>query len=417
MKRLVIVASLMAVTALARNAGATNGMRMIGFGPTQDAMGGLGVGTTLDAACMVTNPAGLATLDRRIDVGLGWFKAGVSYSATGAQPGMIVRNDGSTLDSSRGGSPIPALGAVIPVSDSFTAGIGLFAVAGMGVDYAANLYQGETHTSYLNARLTPSLAYKLNDMLQIGVTVNAMLAQMSYDVASGFGQAKHDTATSLGIGGVVGLKFTPIPMLSFGAAYETKSYFQNFSFDVAEHTMMTPGGPMTFQAGKDELAFDQPQMVSFGASVKPLGDLLVVGADVEWINWSQTNGQNLPKYTSDTNATGAMPFDLNWSDQWVFKVGAQVSPWKSLAIRAGYDYGKSPLDARRAFENVAFPAVAEHHFTLGAFYGLTDALSVALSGMYAPSVKVTGQNMDQFLTAYETSMSQYQIDLGVSYKL
>jgi long-chain fatty acid transport protein len=40
---------------------ATNGMRMIGFSPTQNAMGGASVGAPLDAATVATNPAGLVS--------------------------------------------------------------------------------------------------------------------------------------------------------------------------------------------------------------------------------------------------------------------------------------------------------------------------------------------------------------------
>jgi long-chain fatty acid transport protein len=307
----------------------------------------------------------------------------------------------------------------------------VFAVAGMGVDYGANLYGGETHSSYMNMRLTPSLAYRVNDMIQLGVSLNGMMAQMSYDVArvtampgqtlppEGVGQMKHDTATAFGIGAVVGLKVTPIPMLSLGVAYETKSKFQDFSFTIPAHM----GFDQSFQmvqlpGGKDSLTFDQPQMLTVGLSVKPMQEVLVVGADVEWINWSQTNGQNLPSYSAASSSTGSMPFNLNWKDQWVFKVGAQVSPIDGLAIRVGYNYGKNPLDTSRAFENLAFPAVAEHHITAGVAYGVTKDLSIALAGMIAPQVKVTGSNaQSQYIASYDTTMSQYHVDLGVSYKL
>ncbi len=72
---------------------ATNGMRLIGFGPVQRAMGGIGVGTTLDAATVLTNPAGMSDLDQRFDFGATYFSPSVDYRATGAAPGMIIKND------------------------------------------------------------------------------------------------------------------------------------------------------------------------------------------------------------------------------------------------------------------------------------------------------------------------------------
>jgi long-chain fatty acid transport protein len=419
MKRAAFLAVLASLV-IASPAHATNGMRMIGFGPVQDSMGGVGVGATLDACSLLSNPAGIADLGQRLDAGGAFFKPSVKYSATGAAPGQIVAHDGETLDSNRGGSPIPALAYVHPVTDQLSAGVGVFGVAGMGVDYAANLYQGVTFTSYLQARFTPGFAYKVNEMLSLGATANVMAAQMKYNVAGGFGQALHDTATSFGIGGTFGAKFTPVKMVSFGAAYETKSTFQDFSFNVLggrpNPQAQVPGQPATFGAGTDKLTFDQPQSFTFGTAVTPLEGLLLA-ADVQWINWSQTMGKNLPKYSSDTSVTGARPFDMNWSDQWVFKLGAQVAATRALTVRAGYNYGKTPLDANRAFENLAFPAVSEHHITGGLGYAVGDRLALNLTGIYSPKAKLQGSNVsEQFITAYSTEMSQFEIDLGLAYR-
>ena len=49
------------------NAFATNGMRMIGFGPIQTSMGGVSGATFLDAASLLTNPAGMSMLTGRIN--------------------------------------------------------------------------------------------------------------------------------------------------------------------------------------------------------------------------------------------------------------------------------------------------------------------------------------------------------------
>ncbi len=385
---------------------ATNGMRMIGFGPVQGSMGGVGVGATLDGNALATNPAGIADLGPRLDVAVGYFKASVSHQATGVQPlpapyppsGMIA-HDGRAIDSTRGGSPIPAVAYIQPMGDHLSAGLGLFAVSGMGVVYPTNIYLSRAMTDYLNARLSPGVAFRLNDAFSVGLSLNVMMAQMKYDVAANAGQVRHSTATSWGYGATLGVKVTPVPALTLGAAYETRSHFQDFSFDVP--------------AGKDKLRFDQPQLAAVGASVRPL-DGLVLAADLEWIDWSSTMGQNLPRYAQ--NRSGAQPWDMNWKDQWVVKLGVQVAAGKGIDLRAGYNYGKMPLDASRAFENLVFPAVAEHHFTIGATYAVNRKVSVLASGMYSPTAKISGANMQQVIAAYSTDMSQLQIDLGATYR-
>jgi len=390
---------------------ATNGMRMIGFGPVQGSMGGVGVGATLDGNALVSNPAGIAGLGNRLDVAVGYFKPSVSHQATGTptgapppNPPSMIGGDGRTVDSRRAGSPIPAVAYIQPVTDRLSAGLGLFAVSGMGVDYPTNIYLSKALTSYLNARLSPGVAYRLNGSFSIGLALNVMMAQMQYDVAGNVGQVKHSTATSWGYGATLGVKVTPIENLSLGAAYETRSHFQDFSFDV-------PGG-------KDKLRFDQPQVATLGAAVRPV-EALLLAADLEWIDWSSTMGKNLPRYSQ--NQSGAQPFDMGWKDQWVVKLGVQLRAAKGLDLRAGYNYGKMPLASSRAFENLVFPAVAEHHFTAGAGYAVNDRIGVQLTGMYSPGAKISGANAGpppagQMIASYSTEMSQFQLDLGATYR-
>lgn len=406
-------------------ASATNGMRMPGFGPVQGSMGGVGVGATLDACSLASNPAGLTGLEARVDVAGSWFMPSVDYVATEPQGlgHMVVGQPGVKLDSRRGGSPIPTLAGVIPLGHGLTAGVGAFAVSGMGVDYAQNLYGGETTTSYMQLRVVPALAWKANDLVSVGLGLNLMGAQMSWNVASGFGQQPHDTATSLGLGATLGVKVTPSPMLSFGLAYETKSFFQDFSFEIPAHQGVNPVTfqPVSIPAGTDKLTFHQPMNVSFGVAVTP-NDLLVFAADVQWINWVDTNGNHLPAFSSDPNATGAMPWDMAWKNQWVFKLGAQVTPMPGLKLRAGYNYGQMPLQPGRAFENLAFPAVSEHHLTLGGGYDLGKA-TINAGVTWSPRAEISGSNPGfpaqggQAIASYTTGMSQLAVDLGFSWRL
>jgi long-chain fatty acid transport protein len=408
----VLAALLLAATAVP--ALATNGMRMIGFSPTQNSMGGTGVGATLDSGAILTNPAGMSELGRQLDLSVTWFKPTVEYTATGVAPGYA--SDGVKYTSDRGGSPVPNLGFVFPLGSGFTAGVGAFGVGGMGVDFKSGLYSGVTLTSYQNLRIAPAIAWKASDLFSVGVTLNASWAQMKYDVASGFGQVPHDTASSFGFGATVGVKLTPMKNLTFGAAYELKNDFQDFKFTIPAHTGMTPGGPFPFPGGTDKLAFDQPAVASVGVAYRAIPALLLA-FDVQWINWSAVMGKNQPKYTNNTQLTGSMPFNMSWDDQVVYKIGAELAVAPAFKVRAGFDYAKNPLDPKRAFENIAFPAVAESHVTLGLGWAATETLAINVGGMYSPKTTVTGANpAEQGLASYQTSMSQYSIDLGLGWK-
>lgn len=415
MKRSLRCLAAAAAAALATPALATNGMRMTGFGAVQNGMGGVGVGATLDANAVLTNPAGITELERRLDGSLTWFQPTVKYQATGADV-PYVNQDGVEFTSNRGGSIIPNVSVVLPIGKGFTAGVGAFGVGGMGVDYDANLYSGGTMTSYQMLRLAPALAFRADDVLSVGVAVNLAWAQMKYDVASGFGQQAHDTANAWGHGLTVGLQIRPIKTVAFGAAYETRTSFTDFEFDIPAHTGMTPMGPYPFPGGTDKLRFHQPSVVTAGASWQVI-PMVLVAADVQSINWRKTNGVNQPVFTSDTRQTGSMPFNLSWKDQVVYKVGVQVQPLPELKVRAGWNYGKNPLDKSRAFENIAFPAIAEHHVSLGAGYTVMPGLEINAGATYAPKVTISGENAaEQGITWYATSMSQIAIDVGAAWK-
>jgi long-chain fatty acid transport protein len=409
-----LLVAIAATILLSSPALATNGMRMIGFGPVQDSMGGASVAAPLDAATVVTNPAGLLAVGHRLDVGGTYFSPTVKYDATQVGPGG---SSTAGLDSNFGASYIPTVAYAIPLSAELATGVALCGAAGMGVDYGQNLYGGVTKSSYLQARLAPGVAYKLAEGFTAGLTVNAMLARMSYDVAGGMGMPERKTANALGIGAVLGLQYAVTPAVTLGAAYETESFFQDFKFDIPAHTQVvdpSTGATFNFPGGTEKLAFDQPPVATLGVAVRPV-DGLVLALDAEYIFWSRTNGKDAPKI-SNGQATGAMPFNMDWSDQAVVKVGAEYAATSDVRVRVGYNYGKSPLNADRAFENIAFPAIAEHHLTAGVGVQLAK-WTVNATAMYVPEAKLTGANAaQQGIAAYTTKMSQVEVDLGASYR-
>jgi long-chain fatty acid transport protein len=377
--------------AAASPAFATNGMRMIGFGPVQNSMGGAGVAAPLDAATIMSNPAGLSSLQRRADLAGTFFNPSVKYDSN--------FGSGDSISSDRGASYIPTLGVVAPAMENLNVGIAAFGVSGMGVDYKRDLFGSTTMTSYMNMRVAPAVSYQVAKGVSLGVAANLMYAQMKYAVGDGMGILPRDAQGSFGYGATVGVQYTPVDVVTLGLAYESKSFFQEFEWNLA--------------TGKDKLDFDQPQVATVGAAVRPIPGLLVA-ADVEWINWSDTNGKDQPKFK--TAAADSIPWNLNWDDQLVLKIGGEYAATPALKVRAGYNYGKMPLDKTRAFENVAFPAIAEHHITAGAGYSFGN-LAVNVAAVYVPEAKLSGTgDVMGMPMSYTTKMSQLAFDLGASYR-
>ncbi len=376
MRKFLVAVALLAATP----AFAVNGMRMIGFGPVQATMGGVGVGASLDAGTTVSNPAGMADLGGRIDFGATYFDATVDGSLFG-----------QTYKSGRGATPVPAFGLIVPIGKDVRFGLGAYGIAGMGVDYDIG------HSNYSQMRFTPSLSYKLLDMLSVGATVNVMYANL--DFGAYFPNPTPPPSTvaivyqggaAFGFGATVAAKLTALPILDVAVAYETKSSFSDFKYKGVDQ--MT-GQPLP------NVTFNQPPALTFGASVKPL-PMLLVAADVQMLQWSSTQG------TSDqVGSFGA----LGWKDQWVYKIGAQLD-LEVVKIRAGYNYGKSPVDAA-ANATTFMPAISESHVTVGV--GLPLASNVALNAgtVISPKVTVTGTGG---FGPQEVSVSGFTVEGGLS---
>ncbi len=392
MKKSLILSILMLLAV--SNAFATNGMRMIGFGPVQDSMGGASAGVNLDAASILTNPAGIQSLGSRVDFGASYFVPTVkTETATGTE-----------FTSDKKASPVPAFGMVVPLNADMTFGLGAYGVSGMGVDYdLGTSYGGLLYTNYTNMRFAPGLSYKINDMVSVGGTLNLMYATMEYSMNGGsdFGYAQivDMSSSSFGYGATIGVTVKPIEMLTIGLVYETTSKFQDFKFNQYISGMGTD---------RNTLTFDQPMNATIGFGLKPIAGL-VIAFDVQWIKWSETNGNDLPEYTG--SATGDQSFDMQWDDQIIYKLGLQYEVMPILKVRAGVNYGKMPLsDANDAAlqANLFFPAVSEWHYTAGIGVKLTEKLAVDLGYMYSPEAKI-----DTIIG--ETKMTQYSLDMGIAY--
>ena len=64
---------------------------------------------------------------------------------------------------------------------------------------------------------------------------------------------------------------------------------------------------------------------------------------------------------------------------------------------------------------MAFPAIAEYHYTAGIGISFDNNLTLNIGGMYSPEAKIDGANALQGIADYETKMSQYSLDMGIAY--
>ncbi len=365
---------------------AANGMRAIGFGPVQASMGGVGVGASLDAGTVLSNPAGMSGLGARADLGFGIAGASVDQQADYTGIGGVAVADGSD----RGPALFPAFGLVVPLGQDWRLGFGAYPVASIGADYLDGLGGAPSHSGYALMRYAPAVSWRVLDAVSLGAAVNLMYATLD---AGLFSVSQFSLGGSaFGIGATFSARFSPLPVLDLALALETKGVFADFRFDTVDGA----GAPI-----RSASTLNQPLVATLGAGWRAVPALLVA-ADLQWIDWSGVLGP-------------ASSLRLAGRDLVVVTLGAELA-LESLRLRAGLDYGKSPLDPALAY-NMMFPAVAETHLGLGAGLPLGPAITLNLSAVWSPTATVKGTDTTSFGGApvpYRVSAWSYDLEAGVA---
>jgi long-chain fatty acid transport protein len=399
---------------------ATNGDNLIGVGPISRAMGGVGIAAPQDAISAVfSNPAAMCfgpfCPTSQVDFAGTMFMPDVKAKVTGA--GVGGTNKASSDDEVYA---IPAFGVTVPIGEGLNPpnwrfGLAAYGVTGLGVDYRESdidrpnagfggnpLIAGD-FTALQSMRFAPSVAYQPNAKLSFGLA--GVVEYSNLDLAEGA-----DWDYGFGLQGGAIYKATNNLSLGLNIITPRKLEFEKVAdFD--------------FDGTLDDLDLAAPLEIGGGAAYT-FGNNLLVEADVKWINWSDADGYE----------------DFDWNDQWVFAIGAQYEPIAKLFIRAGYNYGKTPVDDNDGFVGTAprtvqgktmptyyfetfrligFPALAEHHLTLGVGYEFTPTFSVNLGYMHAfknslseTGTDVTGMNSVEI----ESELTENAIDFGLTWR-
>ncbi len=234
-----------------------------------------------------------------------------------------------------------------------------------------------------------------------------------------------EDASGLGYGAKFGLMFMPHERISFGLVYTMESTL-NFdgtaSMDMqgqfddamprmsdAFQLMPSVSSPDEAQAAIQEffqendidpsrgyaakydaeIGFAWPQKVGMGVAVKAT-DALLIGLDVNWINWSATmdkfkmtmkNGDNRNINNMIGSDKVVVEIPMDWDDQITISIGGQYEFIEDAFARLGFNYGKNPVPDDTVFP--VFPAVVEYHFALGGGYNFQDFFEINMAWEHA----------------------------------
>ncbi len=238
-----------------------------------------------------------------------------------------------------------------------------------GRDYGA----GGTHLQTYN--FTPTIAYKLNDMISIGLGFQAQYADATF--TTGYG-AFPTWQTSVdgggwGYGFTAGITLTPTPTTEIGIGYRS-AINQKIN-----GTLYVPPAVSAFSTpGSVNTTLNLPDSVSIGLRQK-LSPQWTGLATVEWTNWSRIGTSNVmqPNGAPAVVFAGALvPVQIHfeYKDGWLYALGAEYQWTSQLAVRGGLAYEVSPIT-----DTVRIPILPDNDrfwVSLGATYKLTNKLTL-----------------------------------------
>ena len=372
----------LATLAAFSSANATNGPMPHGYGIKAMGMGGASIALPQDAIAAANNPAGMAMVGERFDMGLSVVIVDPKSSFGGTE----YKGDGVKA------IPVPDLGYNRVIDERQSIGVSVYG-NGVSTVYDTPLLGGSGKDS---AKLTqiiasPTYAFKLAPGHAIGVSVDLAYQRFKIDgVPDATGVESPGADSSTGIGFKLGWMGQVSEQFTLGAMYS------------ARVRMGKLGAYRNLLANRGE--FDIPERYGIGLAWRPTAGI-VVAADLMRVNWGDLD--------SFANALTAAEPGFGWRSQTVSRIGASWQASPALTLRTGVSHGQQIVSRENATLNYLAPVTPQDHFTLGATYALSreTELSFMYARAFGAEVRGTGPS-----TGVSVDMSQHWLGASLAYK-
>ncbi len=312
-----------------------------------------------DASTVFTNPAGMTRLPGTQILGSGqvlW--ANTQFSIDSGTSPRLGSNDGGHVTGSNGWFLGGGGFLSYSMSPDLKLGFALTGNFGAPLEYDYN-WVGRYYvqeTTLLGISLLPSIAYKVNDKLSLGASLNAMYGKYTNQVAInnvdprfGDGRLKLDDNT-WGWGGNLGLLYEIDDRTRLGLTWNSQV---NLDFNApAQFSNLAPGLSALLNSrgllnSNLKVGIKVPQQV-MASTFAQVNDRWAVLGSVGWQQWSKF-GQVEIGIDNSTNPTSTST-NLNFKDTWHLAAGAQYrlsDPWLlnfGIAYDSAFQSGNvSPL--------------------------------------------------------------------------
>lgn len=351
------------------------------------AMGGATVANKAEPASLAVNPALITELDgTQAQLGLTVVTANAKTIVAGQQRGL--KNDVWYL---------PNFYVTQKWSDQVSVGLGGFSRYGLGGEYKNWETWAGSQLAYKvkleTFSFTPTIAVKANDEFSVAMGLEAMVIGFTQNSTLMPGATANATAYEISGSGVSwGGNFSFIyrpewaEKWSLGAMYRTKVK-QNLNGRI--HAGMEYAARNIFDDDAKG-AITLPDSLTAGVSFRPTEDL-ILEAGIVGTFWSAYD-QILIEY-SDRESTPTIHNKKDYKDTYRLNFGAEYNLNPNWAVRAGYVFDKSPINAHAM--DTLVPVDDRHIASVGAGYH-NDTWSVDLSYSHIFAKNLSGNSNSQF---------------------
>lgn len=379
-------------------ASATNGYLVHCIGAYNCGMAGAGAALPTDATNAGINPALMARVPNELILSPAYFHPVRTLDAHGGLANAVGKQTSQVEDFLEGSA-----GVNYQLNSQFTIGASLYGSGGMLTKYAsartgagaAGRY--DSAVSYRLAHLLPTLTWAPTANTAFGFSVILGYSDFKTDMATlpGFAETtgRNERDYAYGVGFRFGALWDIDPQITLGFTASSPVWFQEF--DKYQDVFLGP--------------IDTPFTAALGVAwhATPRTDVAV---DVKHIGYSAVKAIG----------TGPASGGFGWQSMNVFMIGLQHRLNDSWTLRAGYNYGPSPIPDNTVFANALFPAVIEHHFAAGATYRLSPRWELTGSAFITPKSEQTDDGSGDMFSAAgvgtKVDMYQYGASVGLKWK-
>jgi long-chain fatty acid transport protein len=252
---------------------------------------------------------------------------------------------GNTIDSVF----LPSGYASWQVDDQIWLGLSFNAPFGLSLNFP-DRWAGRNYGESSNLRtydITPTVAFKLNDMISLGAGLQVQDATAR--IQSGLGATPGAIATLKGsgwaIGFTAGITVTPAPNVEVGLGWRS-----GISQDVDATLTLPPApifSPPFSTPGAVKAAIDLPDVVSLGARLHVSPEWTVLET-IEFSHWGRIGTAHVLQPSGAPALIGTAPVDLpfQYKDGWFSSLGVEYQLDPSIALRTGIGFERSPVTDR-----------------------------------------------------------------------